>query len=307
MLEHFISIGDLSLYEFYEILDTALSLKKRPLSFQNKLKNKISALIFENSWPWARLTFEVSWLALGGRTVYLSLTEFQGKASVKIEDMTPYFNRWLDAVIIQTSHHQTLLNVAHACPIPIINAGTNLFYPCQALADFLTLREKKGDLSQLQLAYIGIGNNICHSLLLAAAKVGTTMVVVTPPDYPPQPKVIKQAHQEAMASGANFAFSQNPEEAAVGADIIYTDIWPSCSQEYSSSQRERTLAPFQVSERLMNKVKPRVLFMSSWPWSKDIGGAEKIIKQKLSLGQDQAENRLHVQKAIMLLLVGKKK
>ncbi|MFQ5721082.1 MAG: ornithine carbamoyltransferase [Candidatus Aminicenantales bacterium] len=307
MLEHFISIHDLSLYEFYEVLDTALALKERPGSFQNKLKNKISALIFENPWLWPRLTFEVSWLALGGRTIYLGPADFQNKTLVKIEDMAPSFNRWLDAVIVQASHHYSLLNLAQSCSIPIINVSTNLFHPCQALADFLTLREKIGDLTHLRLAYIGIGSNICHSLLLAAAKVGTSMAVATPPDHKPKAEVVKQAQQEAVASGAHFDFSQNPEEAATEADIIYLDIWSSRPQESGSNKREPSFPPFQLIERLISQTKRQVCFMHSWPWSKDLRGAEKIIKSKLSLAQDQAENRLHVQKAIMLLLVGKKK
>jgi len=306
VLEDFISIHDLSLYEFYEILDTALAIKEQPLRFQNKLKNKISALIFEKPQPWLRLTFEVGWLELGGRAIYLGPMDIQDKVKAGLEHMGQYLEKWLDTVIIHISNHQAVLDLARACTVPIINACTGLLHPCQALADFLTLREKKGDLAQLHLAYIGLSSNICHSLLLAAAKAGSTIAVANPPGYEPQPEVVEQAKQDALTSGAHLYFTQHPEEAVAEADVIYTDIWPFLTKQAITAKRKQTFASFQVSQKLMAKAKKKVLFMHGLPWQHGQEVAGEIINSDLSLVVEQSENRLHVQKAIMLLLRKKK-
>ncbi len=307
MLEDFISIHDLSLYEFHEILDTAQAIKERPLRFQNKLKNKISALIFEKPSPWIRVTFEVALIELGGQAIFLGPPDIQDKAKAGIEDMGQYLEKWLDAVIIHTANHQAVIDLAQGCAVPIINACTSLLHPCQALADFLTLREKKGDLAQLYLAYIGLGSNICHSLLLAAAKAGSTIAVASPPGFEPQPEVVQQAKQDALTSGAHLYFTQNPEEAVAEADVIYTDIRTSLNYQAGTAKIYQTFAPFQVSQKLMAKAKKEALFMHGQPWQHGQEVAEEIINSDLSLVVEQSENRLHVQKAIMLLLLRKKK
>lgn len=307
MFEDFISIHDLSLYQFNEILDLTQQIKEKPERFQNKLKNKILAMIFEKPSLRTRVTFEVAMLQLGGEAIYLSPVDIQLGKRESVYDVGKNLERWVDGIMIRTFGHQIIVDLAQACRIPVINALTDLLHPCQAMADFFTLKEKKGDLANLKLAYIGDGNNVCHSLLLAAAKAGSKMMVATPPGYEPSPDILKQAEEDGQETGSHFQLTHNPLQAAEKADAIYTDAWASMGEEEEKEKRAKIFAPFQVNKKLMGKAKKDAVFMHCLPAHRGEEVTDEVIDSAQSVVYDQAENRLHVQKIIMLLLLRKKK
>ncbi len=306
MLDNFISIHDLTLYQFSKILDISREIKDNPHRFRNKLKGKILAMIFQKPSLRTRMTFEVGMLQLGGEAVYLSPSDIQIGTRETVYDMGKNLERWVDAIMIRTFAHQNVIDLAQACHIPVINALTDLLHPCQALADFFTLKEKRGDLANFKLAYVGDGNNVCHSLLSAAAKAGSKMSVATPPGYEPDLKIRKQAEEDGKETGASFSFTNDPSEAVENADAIYTDTWASMGQEQEKEKRGEIFAPFQVNKSLMAKAKKGAFFMHCLPAHRGEEVTDDVIDSLQSIVYDQAENRLHVQKVIMLSLLGKK-
>lgn len=306
MLDNFISIHDLTLYQFSKILDISREIKDNPHRFRNKLKGKILAMIFQKPSLRTRMTFEVGMLQLGGEAVYLSPSDIQIGTRETVYDMGKNLERWVDAIMIRTFAHQNVIDLAQACHIPVINALTDLLHPCQAMADFFTLKEKQGDLANFKLAYVGDGNNVCHSLLYAAAKAGSKMSVATPPGYEPDPKIRKQAEENGKETGASFSFINDPSEAVENADAIYTDTWASMGQEQEKEKRGEIFAPFQVNKSLMAKAKKGAFFMHCLPAHRGEEVTDDVIDSSQSIVYDQAENRLHVQKVIMLSLLGKK-
>lgn len=306
MLENFISIHDLSLYQFSKILDLTREIKDNSHRFRNKLKGKILAMIFQKPSLRTRMTFEVGMLQLGGEAVYLSPSDIQIGTRETVYDTGKNLERWVDAIMIRTFAHQNVIDLAQVCRIPVINALTDLLHPCQAMADFFTLKEKRGDLVNFKLAYVGDGNNVCHSLLSAAAKAGSKMSVATPPGYEPDPEIQKQAELDGKETGASFFFTNDPSEAVENADAVYTDVWASMGQEQEKEKRAKLFAPFQVNESLMAKAKEEAFFMHCLPAHRGEEVTDDVIDSSKSVVYDQAENRLHVQKVIMLSLLGKK-
>ena len=306
MIDNFISIHDLTLYQFSKILDISREIKDNPHRFRNKLKGKILAMIFQKPSLRTRMTFEVGMLQLGGEAVYLSPSDIQIGTRETVYDMGKNLERWIDAIMIRTFAHQNVIDLAQSCHIPVINALTDLLHPCQAMADFFTLKEKRGDLANFKLAFVGDGNNVCHSLLSAAAKAGSKMSVATPPGYEPDPEIRKQAEEDGKETGANLSFTNDPSEAVENADAIYTDTWASMGQEQEKEKRGEIFAPFQVNKSLMAKAKKGVFFMHCLPAHRGEEVTDDVIDSPQSLVYDQAENRLHVQKVIMLSLLGKK-
>lgn len=306
MLDNFISIHDLTLYQFSKMLDISREIKDNPRRFRNKLKGKILAMIFQKPSLRTRMTFEVGIRQLGGEAIYLSPSEIQMGTRESPHDVGKNLELWVDGIIIRTFAHQNVIDLAQACHIPVINALTDLLHPCQAMADFFTLKEKRRDLANFKLAYIGDGNNVCHSLLSAAAKAGSKMSVATPPGYEPDPEIRKQAEEDGKETGASFSFTNDPYEAVENADAIYTDTWASMGQEQEKENRTKIFAPFQVNKSLMAKAKKGVFFMHCLPAHRGEEVTDDVIDSSQSIVYDQAENRLHVQKVIMLSLLGKK-
>ena len=307
MLEDFLTIHDLSLYEFNQILDLTIKAKEQSHRFRNKLRNKVLAMIFEKPSLRTRVTFEVGMLELGGEAIYLSPSDIQLGTRESPYDVGKNLERWVDGIMIRTFAHDNVVELAQAARIPVINALTDLLHPCQAMADFFTLREKKGDLKSLRLAYIGDGNNVCHSLLLASAKAGCEMIVATPPGFEPNPEILKQAEEDAQETQARFHLTNDPQQAAQNADVIYTDVWASMGQEKEKEKRASVFTPFQINEELMAKAKSDAVFMHCLPAHRGEEVTDEVIDSSQSIVYDQAENRLHVQKIIMLLLLGKEK
>jgi ornithine carbamoyltransferase len=306
MNKDFLSIRDLSVYEFGQLLDRAAEVKKHPHKYRRALEHRILAMIFQKPSLRTRMTFEAGMLQLGGEAIYLAPSDIQMGSREGAYDIGKNLERWVDGIMLRTFGHQIAVDLAASTKIPVINALTDLSHPCQAMADFLTLREHKGALSSLKLAYVGDGNNVCHSLMLAAARGGTKMAVGTPAGYEPNPEMVRAAREDGKDTGFALTLTNSAEEAASGADAVYTDVWASMGQEAEKEQRARIFAPYQVNARLMSHAKDGALFMHCLPAHRGDEVTDEVIDAPTSVVYDQAENRLHAQKAILLALMGKK-
>ncbi len=306
MHKDFIAIHDLTRYEFQQMLDMTDDMKKRPKHYDKALKGKILAMIFQKPSLRTRMTFEVGMLQLGGEAIYLAPSDIQLGSREGIYDVGKNLERWVDGIMLRTFAHQIILDLAKSTRIPVINALTDLLHPCQAMADFYTLHEKKGGLPDLKFAYVGDGNNVCHSLMFAAAKAGTKMAVATPAGYEPNPEIVRLALEDGRETGFSLRLTNDAAEAASGADAVYTDVWASMGQEAEKEKRARIFAPYQVNAALMAHAKPDAFFMHCLPAHRGDEVTDEVIDSANSVVYDEAENRLHVQKVICLLLMGNK-
>lgn len=306
MKKDFITIHDLTVYEFHEIMDMTEKMKKNPGKYRKVLKDKILAMIFQKPSLRTRMTFEVGMLQLGGEAVYLAPSDIQMGTREGVRDIGKNLERWVDGIMIRTFGHNIVLELAESTRIPVINGLTDLLHPCQAMADFFTLREKKGSFSGLKLAYVGDGNNVCHSLMLAAAKAGIKMAVATPAGYEPKPEIVAWAKEDGKDTGFELTITNDPVEAVSGADAVYTDVWASMGQENEKEIRKKIFTPYQVNKELFSKAKADAYFMHCLPAHRGEEVTDEVIDSPNSIVYDQAENRLHVQKVIMMLLMGKK-
>lgn len=302
-MDDFLTIHDISVYEFSEILDLAEKIKDKPQLVQKKLAHKVLTMIFEKPSLRTRMTFEVGMLQLGGEAIYLSPSDIQMGSRESAFDVGKNLERWVDGIMIRTFGHAIAVDLAEVSRIPVINALTDLCHPCQAMADFFTLREKKGALAGLKLAYVGDGNNVCHSLLLASAKAGSHMTVATPSGYEPDPKILKQAEEDGKDTGFSYRLTEDPKEAVTDVDAVYTDAWASMGQETEKDERQRTFTPYQVNSALMASAKSDAIFMHCLPAHRGEEVTDEVIDSTQSAVYDQAENRLHAQKAILLMLL----
>ncbi|UCE42118.1 MAG: ornithine carbamoyltransferase [Candidatus Aminicenantes bacterium] len=306
MIHDFLSIHDLTPYQFSHIMDLTREVKEKPHRFRERLKNKILAMIFEKPSLRTRMTFETGMLQLGGEAIYLAPSDIQMGTREIPHDVGKNLERWVDAIMIRTFANQIAVDLAQASAIPVINALTDLLHPCQAMADFFTLKEKIGDLTHMKLTYLGDGNNVCHSLLFAAAKTGTEMAVATPAGFEPDSDIVKKAVQDGQETEFKVHITSDPSEAVQDADAVYTDVWASMGKENEKSKRADLFSPYQVNRELMTKAKQDALFMHCLPAHRGEEVTDDVIDSNQSVVFDQAENRLHVQKAIMLLLIEQK-
>ena len=257
MTKDFISIHDITRYEFHELLDLAIAIKENPDKYRKTLKGQVLAMVFEKPSLRTRMTFEVGMHELGGKGIYLSPAEIQLGKRETVEDVAHNLERWVDGIMIRTFGHDNVVRLAKASSVPVINGLSDLSHPCQAMADFLTLRENKGGLSKLKLAYVGDGNNVCHSLMLAAAKAGTKMAVGTPKGYEPNPEMVKLALEDGKDTGFELLITNDPQEAVRSADAVYTDVWASMGQEAEKEARAKIFAPYQVNAALIRRGQAR--------------------------------------------------
>jgi ornithine carbamoyltransferase len=241
--------------------------------------------------------------SMGGFAIYLDHAKPRLGERESIKDVARNLERWVDGIVARTFTHSAVEELAMHASIPVINALTDLLHPCQALGDYLTLREKFGGLKGLKLAYVGDGNNVCHSLLITGAKLGVSVSVATPAGFEPKPAIIAEAKACAHEAGANIALVHDPVEAVAGAHAVYTDVWASMGQEYAAHLRAQVFAPYQVTENLMAAADPTAVFMHCLPAHRDQEVAASVIDSARSIVYDEAENRLHVQKALLLLLL----
>jgi len=241
---------------------------------------------------------------MGGHAFFVDQTASRIDAREKLSDIAHNLERWVDGVVLRTFAHATVTGMAEHADIPVINALSELEHPCQALADYLTIQEKFGDARKVTLAYVGDGNNVAHSLMLAAACLGSAIRVATPEGYGPKPEIVKQAKKIASTTGATIQLLNHVEEAAMGADAIYTDVWASMGQESEAASRKQIFGRYQVNDQLFTRAAPHAIFMHCLPAHRGEEVTDRVIDSSRSVVFDQAENRLHVQKAVMLMLLG---
>jgi ornithine carbamoyltransferase len=307
MQKDFLSIRDITPYEFHELLDLARDIKAHPDKYRKKLQDRILAMVFEKPSLRTRMTFEVGMIELGGKAIYLSPNEVQIGKRETAEDVAHNLERWVDGIMYRTFGHDNVVRMARTAKVPVINALSDLSHPCQGLADFFTLWEIKGGLSKVKLAYVGDGNNVCHSLILAASRAGTAMAVGTPKGFEPNAEVVRAALEDGRGTGFTLHLTQDPRDAVRDADAVYTDVWASMGQETEKEARAKVFAPYQVNAALMTAANPSAVFMHCLPAHREEEVAAEVLDTPRSVVFDQAENRLHVQKAIMLTLMGKNK
>jgi len=290
--------GDLKL-----LFDLSERVKAAPGEYAHALRGKQLALIFEKPSLRTRTTFEVGMTSLGGFAVYLEHTKPRLGEREAIKDIARNLERWVHGIVARTFSHESVLELAANASIPVINALTDLYHPCQALADYFTLHEKFGDLKGLKLAFVGDGNNVCHSLMILGAKLGLSVRVATPPGYEPKPGLLEIARATAAQNGATVETSHDPLQAVAGAHAVYTDIWTSMGQEHAAHLRNQVFAPYRVTKDLMAVADPDGLFMHCLPAHRGQEVTDEVIDSPQSVVYDQAENRLHAQKALMILLM----
>ena len=298
-----LSIQDFTPQELACTLELAAAMKARPADYRGTLAGKQIVLFFEKPSLRTRLTFEAGINSLGGVSFFVDQTQSRLGARESLSDVAHNLERWVDGVVLRTFAHETVTTMAAHASIPVINALSELEHPCQALADMLTLQEHFGDLRNIHLAYLGDGNNVAHSLLLAAASLGATISVGTPKGYEPSQAVLSAAQELAAVFGGRVQVVNDPIEAVAGADAVYTDVWASMGQEDEAAGRREIFLPFQVNQKLFSYAAKHALFMHCLPAHRGDEVAAAVIDSPRSVVFDQAENRLHIQKAIMVLLL----
>ena len=299
-----LSIHDLSVDEVQEILALAKELKaKQKAGVPHKiLKGKTLGMIFEKSSTRTRVSFETGMYQLGGQALFLSNRDLQLGRGEPIRDTARVLSRYLDGIMIRTFGHDRVEELAKWADIPVINALTDLLHPCQVLTDLLTIEEYKGkNLKGLKMAYVGDGNNMTNSFLYGCAKVGMTFVAATPEDYRPDETVFKNALEDAKETGAALSLVTDPQEAVKDADIVVTDTWASMGQEAEHEARKKIFAPYQVNKELLKGADKRVIVMHCLPAYRGEEITEEVLEANADVIFDEAENRLHTQKAIMAL------
>jgi ornithine carbamoyltransferase len=297
------SIQDFSADELACALELAAAMKARPADFRGVLSGKQIVLFFEKPSLRTRLTFEAGINSLGGVSFFVDQTQSRLGAREGLSDVAHNLERWIDGVVLRTFSHDTVTTMAQHARIPVINALSELEHPCQAMADMLTLQEQFGDLRGVHLAYVGDGNNVAHSLMLAAASLGASISVGTPRGYEPNAEITAAAQELALVSGARVQVVNDPLEAVSGADAVYTDVWASMGQEEEADERSKLFAPFQVNQRLFSHAARHAVFMHCLPAHRGDEVTASVIDSPRSVVFDQAENRLHVQKSILVLLL----
>ncbi|MGZ4787516.1 MAG: ornithine carbamoyltransferase [Terriglobales bacterium] len=299
-----LSIQDLTPGEVEGILDLTAAVKTHPREFSHALEGKQVVLMFEKPSLRTRLTFEVGIRSLGGSSLFVDQRGSRIGEREKLSDVAHNLERWMDGIVLRTYEHSTVTEMAKNASIPVINGLSELEHPCQALADYFTLKEKFGSLKKVKLAYVGDGNNVAHSLLLTAAMLGSKIAIATPAGYEPNHDIVLQACEIASHTGAQIEITSDVAQAVKGANAIYTDVWASMGQEDEAAERKAIFHPYQVNSSLMSLAACDAFFMHCLPAHRGDEVTDEVIDSAASIVFDEAENRLHVQKSIMVLLMG---
>lgn len=304
MTRHLISVHDLTAGQVSALFDLAADVKAKPDRHARALEGQTLGMIFQKSSTRTRVSFEVGMFQLGGHALFLSSRDIQLGRGEPTSDTAQVLSRYVDGIMARTFAHQDVTDLARYGSIPVINGLTDDLHPCQALADYFTLREIFGDLGGRKLAYVGDGNNMARSLVFGAAKVGMDVAVASPRGYELSGPYLELARQDADEAGTRIQLTHDPQEAAAGASCVYTDVWASMGQEEEQRQRLRDFADFTVTERLMDRAEDDAVFLHCLPAHRGEEVAAEVADGPRSRIFDEAENRLHVQKAIMLWLMG---
>ena len=299
------SLYDLTKEEIDQILKRSELLKSHLLRGEEHslLKGKTLAMIFEKPSTRTRVSFEVGIWQLGGYALYLSASDLQLGRGETIADTAQTLSRYVNGIMARVNAHETILDLVKYSRVPVINGLSDFTHPCQALADLFTIYEKKGRLSGLKLAYIGDGNNVAHSLILGCSKMGMDIHLACPKGYEPNPKVVSKGKEEGKKSGGRVKVTNDPQEAVRWADVIYTDVWASMGQEKEHEKRVKIFEPYQVHAKLVRGAKEDYLFMHCLPAHRGEEVTDEVADSKNSVIFDQAENRLHTQKALLALIM----
>lgn len=305
MKKDFISVKDLTSKEIQELFLLTEELKKDSKKFNKTLSGKTLVLIFQKPSNRTRVSFEVAMYQLGGNSIYLSPGEINLGVRESIHDVAKTLSRYVQGIALRTFAHQNVLDMAKYSSIPVINGLSDFSHPCQALADVYTVKEKLKIIKGKTLAYIGDGNNVCNSLLFACAKAGMNMNVATPEGFEPDRTVLEDAKKVAAMQGNSVNLFSDPALAAKGANVLYTDVWASMGQENETEKRKAIFRDFQINRKLMSLADKDVLIMHCLPAHRGQEITDDVIDSKNSVVFDEAENRMHVQKAILIKLLGK--
>ena len=298
-LRHFLSIGDLTPAQMAALLDDAEALKRDPVPSDAPLRGRALAMIFEKPSLRTRLSFDVAMRDLGGHSSYLSPQEVGLGRRESVSDVARVVSRYVDVVVLRTFAHETLEDFAKWSGVPVINGLSDLSHPCQGLADIFTIRERKGALKGVVAAYVGDGNNVAHSFMLAAAKTGMTLRVASPAGFEPLARYRELAATASAETGARITYGADPVAAVRDADVVYTDVWTSMGQEQEYERRRRAFQGFQVNRELLAGAKPDAIVLHDLPAHRGEEITDDVIDGPQSAVFDQAENRLHAQKAVL--------
>jgi ornithine carbamoyltransferase len=298
------SIADLSVQEMAALMELAHAVKEHPEDFRHALDAKQMVMFFEKASLRTRLTFETAINTLGGNAVFVDQTQSPLGERESLADMARNLERWMSVIVLRTYAHETIVEMAAFSAVPVINALSDYEHPCQAIADFLTLEQRFGSVQGLKFTYVGDGNNVCHSLMLTAAQLGAHCTIATPKGYEPKLDIIHNAIEIAESTGGSITLTHDAVKAATGADAVYTDVCVSMGMEHESTKRAPLFAPYQVNEALMAHAQPHAVFMHCLPARRNAEVTDAVLDGPQSIVFDQAENRMHAQKALLLMLLG---
>ncbi len=303
----FIEIHDYTADEVKQLFELARDIKAKPAKFRDALAGQTLAMIFEKSSTRTRVSFEVGMFELGGQALFLSSRDIQLGRGEPIYDTAKVLSRYVDGIMARTFAHKTVTDLAEYASVPVINGLTDLSHPCQVMTDYFTAWEKFGGLKGRKIAYVGDGNNMAHSLMFGAPKVGMDIAIATPAGYAPDPIVVAEAEEDARAAGTKMIVTTSIDEAVKGADIVETDVWASMGQEDEAEKRRRDFKGWMIDDRVMSLAGKNAIFMHCLPAHRGEEVSAGVIDSPRSVIYDEAENRLHVQKAIMVALMKDRK
>jgi len=303
MSRDFLSIDDLTPEELGGLLDLSARVKRSPDQYSERLRDLSVAMIFEKPSTRTRVSFEVAIASMSGHPVPLSGAELQLGRGETIEDTGRVLSRYVDAIVLRTFEQERLEVLAGAASVPVVNALSDFEHPCQCLADLLTALEHKGELAGRTLAYLGDGNNVTHSLLLGGAKLGMRVRVATPPGFEPIPQIVHRAEEIAEQTGGSVELGHDPMAAVTGADVLYTDVWASMGQEAEADERSLVFPAYRLDEKAVALAAADVIVMHCLPAHRGQEITDEVIDGSHSVVWDQAENRMHTQKALLLWLL----
>ena len=303
--KHLVSLRDYTRADLIEIFELARRMKAGPAAFRDALRGRTLAMIFQKPSTRTRVSFEAGMYQLGGHALNLGANDIQLRRGETVADTARVLSRYVDGIMARVFSHEDLVEMSRYATIPVINGLSDLSHPVQALADFMTLLERRGRLEGAKIAYVGDGNNVCHSLMLAAVKLGVSMSVAAPAGYEPSPLIVKSASRDAQKLGTPApVVTRDPMEAVKGADVVYTDVWTSMGQEAEAAARVKAFQGYTVTATMMAAAGRDAVFMHCLPAHRGEEVAAEVMDGPRSIVFDQAENRLHAQKAVLVLLMG---